>query len=529
MARLRRRLYALIALVLLLAPLAYYQYDPHAAVVQMSDEELLAVKRVKHVKNLKMSDRIIESSIDAPFQIGCREIDTSGPRANASFVVLARNSELEGVIKSMNSLERHFNQWFNYPWVFLNDQDFDDNFKLTVAKHASGSVEFGKIPKEHWDFPEEVENDELQEYINNQGDRHMLYGNLESYHKMCRFFSNAFFQHELVKKHDWYWRVEPDVEFFCDITYDPFIEMEKHNKKYGFNMMIRELYYTVPSLFRETKFFAKQHGVKPTKLWRLMVKNFKYSKGEKEADFDGIKQIKDILQKIEDDLSIAKFLETKDKKDLSGIDDRLVSLILQNADNPPKLHEDRMDYEEYNLCHFWSNFEIARTDIFTSKLYSKYIRHLEESGGFYKERWGDAPVHSLGLALMLDVSDIHYFRDIGYMHSKIGHCPGNSKLNQHEYSPAPSFANNPYFQLYKPDRGVVNGVGCRCKCPMFHKEAEDLGSSCIKQWHRTTRDDYKPYVPLDLDFYRKKIGRRLNKYVEKGGVLGQSQIAEDLA
>lgn len=27
-----------------------------------------------------------------------------------------------------------------------------------------------------------------------------------------------FYKHELLAKYDWYWRVEPDIKYFCDIT-----------------------------------------------------------------------------------------------------------------------------------------------------------------------------------------------------------------------------------------------------------------------------------------------------------------------
>ena len=49
-------------------------------------------------------------------------------RANATFVVLARNSDINGVIKSMKQAEDRFNKEFRYPWVFLNEQTFDYNF-----------------------------------------------------------------------------------------------------------------------------------------------------------------------------------------------------------------------------------------------------------------------------------------------------------------------------------------------------------------------------------------------------------------
>lgn len=51
---------------------------------------------------------------------------------------------------------------------------------------------------------------------------------------MCRWNSGFFFEHEALKDYDYYWRVEPDVRFFCDIDYDPFAFMAKNELKYGF-------------------------------------------------------------------------------------------------------------------------------------------------------------------------------------------------------------------------------------------------------------------------------------------------------
>lgn len=27
-----------------------------------------------------------------------------------------------------------------------------------------------------------------------------------------------FYKHELLAKYDWYWRLEPEISYFCDIT-----------------------------------------------------------------------------------------------------------------------------------------------------------------------------------------------------------------------------------------------------------------------------------------------------------------------
>jgi alpha 1,2-mannosyltransferase len=55
--------------------------------------------------------------------------DPQTRRANATFVVLARNGDLQGVAMSMKQMEDRFNKEFGYPWTFLNDEPFTDEFK----------------------------------------------------------------------------------------------------------------------------------------------------------------------------------------------------------------------------------------------------------------------------------------------------------------------------------------------------------------------------------------------------------------
>ena len=123
------------------------------------------------------------------FVTGCLEPQTNGPRANAALVILARNQELEGVVQSIKSMERHFNRWFHYPYVFLNDGDFNTTFKETILNHTSAPVEFGQIDPTMWGYPDWVDIDTAREGIRKQGDAAIMYGGMESYHHMCRFYS----------------------------------------------------------------------------------------------------------------------------------------------------------------------------------------------------------------------------------------------------------------------------------------------------------------------------------------------------
>ncbi|GAB4820904.1 hypothetical protein N2152v2_007950 [Parachlorella kessleri] len=67
----------------------------------------------------------------------------------------------------------------------------------------------------------------------------------------------------------------------------------------------------------------------------------------------------------------------------------------------------------YSGCHFWSNFEIGRLSFFRSEAYLRFFNHLDRARGFFYERWGDAPVHSLAAALLLPRTQLHRFNDIG--------------------------------------------------------------------------------------------------------------------
>ncbi len=58
------------------------------------------------------------------------ELGSNGTRrANAVLLMLARNSELDGALSSVQQLEDRFNKRFGYSWVFLNEVPFTDEFK----------------------------------------------------------------------------------------------------------------------------------------------------------------------------------------------------------------------------------------------------------------------------------------------------------------------------------------------------------------------------------------------------------------
>lgn len=87
--------------------------------------------------------------------------------------------------------------------------------------------------------------------------------------------------------------------------------------------------------------------------------------------------------------------------------------------------------KSYNMCHFWTNFEIASFKLWRSEEYLKFFDYLDRSGGYFYERWGDAPVHSIYASLFLPPEQIHFFENIGYNHDGFIHCPYNKNSLLH--------------------------------------------------------------------------------------------------
>lgn len=293
-------------------------------------------------------------------------------RINATIISLVRNSELDDILTSMADLERTWNSKFNYPWTFFNDEPFTEEFKRRTSELTNAKVRYELVPREHWDVPSWINDDLVQESQRMLKEANVAYADKKSYHQMCRWNSGMFYRHPALADMQYYWRVEPHVEFFCDVDYDVFRYMHEHNKTYGFTINLYDSPLSVATLWPETL--------------KFLADNKKYLHKNNAMDW------------------------------LTDPDDR------------------RKDHSEiahgYSTCHFWSNFEIANLDFWRSPAYEAYFEHLDRAGGFFYERWGDAPVHSIALGLFEDKSKIHWFKDIGYHHVPFFNCPNSPKCRK---------------------------------------------------------------------------------------------------
>lgn len=178
---------------------------------------------------------------------------------NATFVTLARNSDVWEIARSIRQVEDRFNRRYHYDWVFLNDKPFDTQFKKVTTALASGKTRYGEIPRSHWSFPEFIDQERAKKTREDMAAKKVIYGDSISYRHMCRFESGFFFRQELMQQYEWYWRVEPGIELYCDVDYDAFKFMADNKKKYSFVISLYEYIETIPTLWDSVKKFISAH------------------------------------------------------------------------------------------------------------------------------------------------------------------------------------------------------------------------------------------------------------------------------
>lgn len=343
----------------------YEQHKMEQLFFQRS-REVIAKYDFKRQRNLIKPMKLSTNTYDDSALL--RETKKSSEKENATLLMLVRNWELSGALRSMRSLEDRFNKDFEYDWTFLNDVPFESEFIEATTAMASGKTQYALIPSEDWDRPRQIDEEKFENCLQSLHDRGVLYGGSKSYRNMCRFNSGYFFRQNILNEYDYYFRVEPDVEYFCDFPYDPFKIMRENKKKYGFVISLHEYEDTITTLWDVVEDYIEENS----------------------ADID---MNTNSYRFLTDNSVIGKYSPIVDS----------------NTD--------------YNLCHFWSNFEIGDLNFFRSDEYKRFFEFLDSRGGFYYERWGDAPVHSIGVSLLLDRDEIIHFDELGYTHVPFTTCP----------------------------------------------------------------------------------------------------------
>ena len=66
---------------------------------------------------------------------------------------------------------------------------------------------------------------------------------------------------------------------------------------------------------------------------------------------------------------------------------------------------------------YYSNFEISAMSVWTSTKYCRLVDYIDRRGGIYYRRWGDAPIKTIAVTLLVPRDQTHHFVDVAYKHN----------------------------------------------------------------------------------------------------------------
>ncbi|KAH8552752.1 nucleotide-diphospho-sugar transferase [Umbelopsis sp. PMI_123] len=278
------------------------------------------------------SPRWSSAACSEPVKIVAAMDDAKAARNMGSIPLTGHAAKMTVIVKPIRQFKPQTGK-ANATFVILS------HFKDAINNVTDAEVKYGFVDKSMWGYPDWIDQKKAAEGRKSMVEKGIIYGDSESYRHMCRFRSGFFFRHPLMLDYEYYWRVEPNVLYHCDIDYDVFDLMATKKFKYGWTLSLTGYASTLEAFWPTVVEWMDQHPE-----WL-----------------------------------------THGNSSIRGF-----------------LHEDEK----------WQN---------TIYVISGAILRL--SGGFFYERWGDAPVHSVAVALMLPESEVHFFDDTGYTHAPITHCP----------------------------------------------------------------------------------------------------------
>lgn len=349
----------------------WYGYEHWENFNQAKDANSPAVKANEFFHTLNPEDFVSIRERRANFTV------IEAGKANACILVILDETDLNKWRPTMRQIEDRFNKKYKYPYVFLSPLPFTPRFKLLVASLTASRIEFGRIPHKQWKIPSHIDFNRARKAREDAVINKIHDGDSLPYRFKSRYMSGFFFQHELTKKYDYYWKLDAESELSCDMfqaSMDPFVELHNKKKLFGFTISVHEIPETLPSLWETAKSYSKHQDFKPSKTDSIQVKR-----------------------------------------------ERAAALNWVSSD----------EGNTYNMCHIWPAMEVGDFDFFRNSHYMNYFNHLDKSGGFFYERWGDGPIKTIYIGLYKSLSQIEFFNYIGFSKFPYKHCPSDIDINMH--------------------------------------------------------------------------------------------------
>ena len=207
---------------------------------------------------------------------------------------------------------------------------------------------------------------ELEKKIKNEKNETLRRFGL-GYRNMARQFAGPLFWREEFADVDYYLRVDTDSRIESKVLVDPFKLMRNNNCKYAYNYMQRDQEFAVIGLY--TTFLN----------WLATYK---------QREFEVVPNLEKSVRRVIEYLSKRETLENNNNKNKSNEDEESQERLVKPL--------------EYSRLMYYNNFEAVSLKVVRSQLNVDLFNFLDRDCQLLARRWGDAPIRTLLVNLLLD-------------------------------------------------------------------------------------------------------------------------------
>ena len=293
---------------------------------------------------------------------------------------------------TLPSLAAYFLRCHPYPVHIFHEgvtTAVKDSFRAALTQYgARDPVVDDEDVSDVWaSLPPSVSEQDVRHWVSTGG-MHPAHG--RGYRIMCRFWAGLVWQRPSMDKYDYYWRLGTDSILTRPVSIDVFRHVfVEIGCEYGYNRLTSETGSVVERLWDTFEAWARRDNLSAAR-WAV-VRRFSISN---EQNPDPAKQLRTAMT----DPRSPTFKEKSGSK------------------------------------HFWApmfnnNFELGTFRLKRDPLYAAFFKYMdtEPPYGIFRYRWGDAPLHTLGVIAVLSDPVVGVLRngslcevaqqDLGYGHA----------------------------------------------------------------------------------------------------------------
>ncbi|CAM9091402.1 unnamed protein product, partial [Hapterophycus canaliculatus] len=200
------------------------------------------------------------------------------------------------------------------------------------------------------------------------------------YFHMCRFFAGAGYMLPFFDDFDFYLRLDSDSRCRIELP-DYFSALEEAGADYAFDSTFLDYGDKVQGLWNFAETYMRDKRISPT-FWNIST------------NVEGAQRFKALMT------AKGRAPYPQCGKIPKGGED-------VDFANGTKIHAVHCRDRHFQAVPaFYTNFEVARIQMLRSSWYQEWFNVVDKTGSIFYNRWGDAPIRFLGLAMNLPVGKI---------------------------------------------------------------------------------------------------------------------------